>query len=115
MIELTRTSSGSLSKPLEGELVLEVIRWEVLRLKVVGFDEVVLAESELGEVDVDNAALGDDPVGVGDLVVLGAESLVGREEGFVSEEKKHVWNRLVLELFEIFNTFISILYPTGWI
>ena len=38
---------------------------------------------------MDNAALGDDPVGVGDLVVLGAESLVGREQRFVSEERTH--------------------------
>ena len=50
------------------------------------FDEVVFTECELGEVDVDDVSLGDDPVSPGDPVVLGALPLVGPEQRFVSED-----------------------------
>ena len=43
------------------------------------FDKVVLTECELGEVDVHNVSLGNDKLRLRYLVVLGAESLVGRE------------------------------------
>ena len=76
MLTITWTGSRSLSKALEGKLILEIIRGEILRVKVVGVDKVGLTECELGEVDMDDVSLWNDVISVRNPVVLGAHSLV---------------------------------------
>ena len=76
--------SGSLSKSLEGKLIFEILRVKVVRIKGEWVDIVLLAEGELWEVNVNDVALRDDVICVWNLVVLGAESLMGCEQWFVS-------------------------------
>ena len=81
--------SGSLSKTLEGKLVFEILRVKVVRIKGEWVGVVLLADGEFGEINVNDVAFRDDIVCVRNPVVLGAESLVGCEQWFVSLIIKH--------------------------
>ena len=83
-----RASSGSLSKPLEGKLIFEILRVKVVRIEGVWVGIVLLADCELRKINVNDVPLRNDEVCVWNPVVLSAHSLVGCEQGFVSLNNK---------------------------
>ena len=81
---LTWTGPGPLAECHVSKLVLKVFRIKVFRVKVVRINEILLAVDDSLDEDMNNPALRNNNVGVRDLVILGADSLVGCEQHLVS-------------------------------
>ena len=73
-----------MAKSLEGKLIFEIFWIKVVRIEGVWVDIVVLTDCELREVNMNDVPLRNDEICVWDPVVLGAHSLVGCEQRFVS-------------------------------